>query len=105
MVSGFHRPDGIVGDLGGGSLELTDVHGHRVKPGITLPLGGLALQDISAKSLKKAEKIVKKALGGARAARGRRAAAPSTRSAAPGARSPGCTCGRPAIRCTSCTAM
>jgi exopolyphosphatase/guanosine-5'-triphosphate,3'-diphosphate pyrophosphatase len=65
VVSGFHRPDGIVGDLGGGSLELTDIRGHRVKPGVTLPLGGLALQDVSEKSLKKAEKIVKKALGGA----------------------------------------
>jgi exopolyphosphatase / guanosine-5'-triphosphate,3'-diphosphate pyrophosphatase len=63
VVSGFHRPDGISGDLGGGSLELTDIRGHRVKPGVTLPLGGLALQDISAKSLKKAEKFVKKELG------------------------------------------
>jgi exopolyphosphatase / guanosine-5'-triphosphate,3'-diphosphate pyrophosphatase len=62
IVSGVHRPDGIVGDLGGGSLELVDVHGARIKPGVTLPLGGLALQDISAKSIKKAEKIVKKAL-------------------------------------------
>ena len=62
VVSGFHRPDGIVGDLGGGSLELTDIHGARLKPGITLPLGGLTLQDISSKSLKKAEKIVKKSL-------------------------------------------
>src|SRR4029078_12598810 len=42
VVSGFSRPDGIVGDLGGGSLELVDVHGARIKPGITLPLGGLA---------------------------------------------------------------
>ena len=58
VVSGIYRPDGIVGDLGGGSLELIDVHGHRITPGVTLPLGGLALQDISAKSLKKAEKIV-----------------------------------------------
>jgi exopolyphosphatase / guanosine-5'-triphosphate,3'-diphosphate pyrophosphatase len=62
VVSGFHRPDGIVGDLGGGSLELTEVHGQRVKPGVTLPLGGLALQDISSKSIKKAEKIVRAAL-------------------------------------------
>jgi exopolyphosphatase/guanosine-5'-triphosphate,3'-diphosphate pyrophosphatase len=66
VVSGFHRPDGIMGDLGGGSLELTDVRGHRVQPGITLPLGGLALQDVSKKSVKKAEKVVKKALGEAR---------------------------------------
>src|ERR1043165_4353463 len=33
VVSGFHKPDGIVGDLGGGSLVLTDVHGHRRRPG------------------------------------------------------------------------
>jgi exopolyphosphatase/guanosine-5'-triphosphate,3'-diphosphate pyrophosphatase len=62
VVSGFHRPDGIVGDLGGGSLELTEVHGQRIKGGITMPLGGLALQDISSKSIKKAEKIVEKTL-------------------------------------------
>jgi exopolyphosphatase / guanosine-5'-triphosphate,3'-diphosphate pyrophosphatase len=62
VVSGVFQPDGIVGDLGGGSLELTDVHRSRVRPGVTLPLGGLALQDISSKSLKKAEKFVKQAL-------------------------------------------
>lgn len=64
VLSGVHRPDGIVGDLGGGSLELVDLHGTRVRPGITLPLGGLVLQDASEKSVKKAEKIVKKALAG-----------------------------------------
>jgi exopolyphosphatase/guanosine-5'-triphosphate,3'-diphosphate pyrophosphatase len=62
VVSGFHRPDGIVGDLGGGSLELIDVRGRRIKAGATLPLGGLALQDISKKSLKYAEKVVSKEL-------------------------------------------
>jgi exopolyphosphatase/guanosine-5'-triphosphate,3'-diphosphate pyrophosphatase len=62
VVSGFHRPDGIVGDLGGGSLELVDVHGARIKTGTTLALGGLALQDRSDRSLKKAEKIVEAAL-------------------------------------------
>jgi exopolyphosphatase / guanosine-5'-triphosphate,3'-diphosphate pyrophosphatase len=66
VVSGFHEPDGIVGDLGGGSLELTEIHGHRVRPGLTLPLGGLALADISSKSIKKAEKVVKNALDDAR---------------------------------------
>jgi exopolyphosphatase / guanosine-5'-triphosphate,3'-diphosphate pyrophosphatase len=63
VISGFHKPDGIVGDLGGGSLELTDVRGRKPKSGITLPLGGLALQDLSAKSLAKAEKIVRDRLG------------------------------------------
>jgi exopolyphosphatase / guanosine-5'-triphosphate,3'-diphosphate pyrophosphatase len=59
VVSGVHRPDGIVGDLGGGSLELIDVRGNRVRKGVTLPLGSLALQDTSHKSLKRAERIVK----------------------------------------------
>src|SRR5437764_29191 len=66
VVSGFHNPDGIVGDLGGGSLELTDLQRHRVRPGVTLPLGGLALQDSASKSIKKAEKIVRAALEDAR---------------------------------------
>ena len=61
IVSGIHKPDGIVGDLGGGSLELVDVHGSRVRGGVTLPLGGLALQDITGKSLKRAEKFVEEA--------------------------------------------
>jgi exopolyphosphatase/guanosine-5'-triphosphate,3'-diphosphate pyrophosphatase len=59
VISGIYKPDGIVGDLGGGSLELIDVKGQRVRAGITLPLGGLALQDASQKSIKKAERIVK----------------------------------------------
>src|SRR3954451_21684645 len=59
VVSGVHRPDGIVGDLGGGSLELIDVRGNRVRQGVTLPLGSLALQDTSQKSVKRAERIVK----------------------------------------------
>jgi exopolyphosphatase/guanosine-5'-triphosphate,3'-diphosphate pyrophosphatase len=64
VVSGIHNPDGIVGDLGGGSLELIDVHGNRVRRGVTLPLGSLALQDVSQKSLKRAERIVKTDLAG-----------------------------------------
>jgi exopolyphosphatase / guanosine-5'-triphosphate,3'-diphosphate pyrophosphatase len=63
VISGVHRADGVVGDLGGGSLELVDVRGMRARHGLTRPLGGLALADISAKSLKKAEKFVKKTLG------------------------------------------
>src|SRR5579872_990802 len=64
VISGVHRADGVVGDLGGGSLELVDVHGTRARHGVTRPLGGLALADVSAKSLKRAEKFVKKTLGG-----------------------------------------
>jgi exopolyphosphatase / guanosine-5'-triphosphate,3'-diphosphate pyrophosphatase len=59
VISGVHKPDGIVGDLGGGSLELIEVHGNQVRGGVTLPLGSLALQDLAHKSLKRAERIVK----------------------------------------------
>lgn len=58
VTSGLHDADGIVGDLGGGSLELVDVKGHRVGRGITLPLGGLALADAAQKSIRRAEKLV-----------------------------------------------
>ncbi|WP_420134493.1 exopolyphosphatase [Rhodopseudomonas sp.] len=74
VISGVHKPNGIVGDLGGGSLELIDVRGSSVRKGVTLPLGSLALQDASQKSLKRAEKIAREALTGAlplKAARGR----------------------------------
>src|SRR4051812_16335831 len=74
VISGIHHPDGIVGDLGGGSLELIDVKRNRVRRGVTLPLGSLALQDASHKSLKRAERMVKLDLTGVaqlKAGRGR----------------------------------
>jgi exopolyphosphatase/guanosine-5'-triphosphate,3'-diphosphate pyrophosphatase len=74
VISGIHDPDGIVGDLGGGSLELIDVRGNRVRSGVTLPLGSLALQDAAHKSLKRAERIVKAEISGVeqlKAGRGR----------------------------------
>ena len=64
VIAGIYQPDGIVGDLGGGSLELIEVRRNVVRGGITLPLGSLALQDASQKSPKRAERIVKAALVG-----------------------------------------
>ncbi len=64
VISGIHLPDGIVGDLGGGSLELIDVRRNSVRSGVTLPLGGLALQDLAHKSLKRADRIVREELDG-----------------------------------------
>ena len=64
VISGIHRPDGIVGDLGGGSLELIDVRRNSVRSGVSTPLGGLALQDLAHKSLKRAERIVREELDG-----------------------------------------
>ncbi|CAA9321592.1 MAG: Exopolyphosphatase [uncultured Microvirga sp.] len=66
VISGFHEPDGIVGDLGGGSLELVDVAGTAVGAGESLRLGGLALQDLSGDSPRKARRIVREALAEAR---------------------------------------
>jgi exopolyphosphatase / guanosine-5'-triphosphate,3'-diphosphate pyrophosphatase len=62
VIAGFYEPDGMVGDMGGGSLELVDVQGSQVGQGITMPLGGLALQDVSGGSLRKAQRIVREAL-------------------------------------------
>ncbi len=62
VVCGFFKPDGVAGDLGGGSLELNEVDGANVGQGVTLPLGGLALTDISGKSPKRAARIACDAL-------------------------------------------
>jgi exopolyphosphatase / guanosine-5'-triphosphate,3'-diphosphate pyrophosphatase len=62
VISGSYQPNGVVGDLGGGSLELVDIAGDDVGTGITLRLGGLALQDLSDNSPRKARKIVREAL-------------------------------------------
>ncbi|PPD43289.1 MAG: exopolyphosphatase [Methylocystis sp.] len=66
VVSAIHAPDGVVGDLGGGSLELIDVKGDRLGKGVTLPLGGLALMDASRRSPREATKIARKAIADAK---------------------------------------
>jgi len=62
IIAGFHRPDGIAGDLGGGSLELIDIHDRTLGDGITLPLGGLRLADMARGSLAEAAKIARREL-------------------------------------------
>ena len=59
VISGLHEPDGVVGDLGGGSLEIVDVRGDRAGAGLTLPLGGLVLRDMAGNSPKSAAKIAR----------------------------------------------
>ena len=66
VISGFHPANGIAGDLGGGSLELIDVNGEQVGDGITLPLGGLRLQDMAKGSSVEAAKIAKRELARAK---------------------------------------
>ncbi|MBC7335429.1 MAG: Ppx/GppA family phosphatase, partial [Clostridia bacterium] len=60
IVSGFHDPDGIAGDLGGGSLELIDIKGRELGTGITLPLGGLRLSETAGGSIAKARAYSRK---------------------------------------------
>lgn len=54
---GFIDPDGIAGDLGGGSLELIDVAGDALNEAVTLPLGGLRLIDQTGSKIEEAMKI------------------------------------------------
>lgn len=61
VVAGLHRPSGLVGDLGGGSLELIDLQDGVLGEGVSLELGGLALRDASNRDLKKAASIVARA--------------------------------------------
>ena len=42
---GFVAPDGVGGDLGGGSLELINIAETQLEEAITLPLGGLRLAE------------------------------------------------------------
>ncbi|WP_377288121.1 Ppx/GppA family phosphatase [Rhizobium sp. SG2393] len=59
VISGHHHPDGIVGDMGGGSLELADVRERAIGTGITLPLGGIRLSEHCGGSVTKARSYVR----------------------------------------------
>lgn len=49
VLSAIPDADGIVGDLGGGSLELVRVSGGEIGESVSLPLGVLRIADIRAK--------------------------------------------------------
>jgi exopolyphosphatase/guanosine-5'-triphosphate,3'-diphosphate pyrophosphatase len=70
VISGFHPANGIAGDLGGGSLELVDINRESIGDGITLPLGGLRLQDMAKNSLVQAQKIARQELARAKLLKG-----------------------------------
>ena len=61
VLSGIPEADGIVGDLGGGSLELVEVAGGASSGGISLPLGVLRL-DTSSGGERRARKALKAAI-------------------------------------------
>jgi exopolyphosphatase/guanosine-5'-triphosphate,3'-diphosphate pyrophosphatase len=62
VVAGIMDPDGVAGDLGGGSLELTEVTGRQIGNGDSLLLGGLRLHTSSKGSLKAARELARAAL-------------------------------------------
>ncbi len=70
VVSGFHQPDGIAGDLGGGSIEVVDIRDNKTGIGESFPLGGLRLEEMAEGSIKKAEKIATEALDKSKVLRG-----------------------------------
>ena len=58
VIAGIPEAEGIVGDLGGGSLELIDVSQGKLRDGITLPIGPLRLIDMSGGSIPRAKEII-----------------------------------------------
>ncbi len=62
VIAGLPDADGIVGDLGGGSLELTVVKDGELKDGVTLPFGPLRLMDMAEGDVRKATSIVSETL-------------------------------------------
>ncbi len=62
VMLGIPGAEGIVADLGGGSLELAYVADNKTHQWASLPLGVLALQQASGGKTKKMEKIIRAAL-------------------------------------------
>jgi exopolyphosphatase/guanosine-5'-triphosphate,3'-diphosphate pyrophosphatase len=61
VLSGIPGASGVVGDLGGGSLELVGVADGTTSPGISMPLGVLRV-DASADGERAARKVLRSAL-------------------------------------------
>lgn len=64
VLSGIPDAEGVMGDLGGGSVELVPLSGGVAGDGISLPLGPLRLADAAGDNPKKARELVDAALSG-----------------------------------------
>jgi len=62
VISAIPKADGIVGDLGGGSLELARVQGGKVRETHSFPLGVLRVKELRAKGKDKLKRHVRKML-------------------------------------------
>lgn len=64
VISGFFQPRGLVGDIGGGSLEIAEVLGDRVgERKVSMPLGALPVRAMMKQGAKEAKKQVDEILG------------------------------------------
>ena len=62
VVAGMPEATGIMGDLGGGSLELVEIDGGRIGRQATLPLGTMRMADAHAENPKKVVQRLREAL-------------------------------------------
>lgn len=62
VMAAFPGARGVVADLGGGSLELTELDGDGARHGITMPFGTLRLEAMRAQGARKFGARVRKAL-------------------------------------------
>ncbi len=60
VLTGIPEADGVVGDLGGGSLELVEINQGEIGNGVTLPLGALRLIDLSNANIEQARQLADK---------------------------------------------
>ncbi|MGE0718984.1 MAG: Ppx/GppA family phosphatase [Alphaproteobacteria bacterium] len=63
VLCGIPDADGVMGDLGGGSVELVALANGAMADAVTLPLGPLRLADATGDSPKKARALVDSAIG------------------------------------------
>ncbi|MGB1540500.1 MAG: hypothetical protein ACPG80_06020, partial [Rickettsiales bacterium] len=62
VQASLHQPEGLVGDLGGGSLELVHLQNGRLLEQTSLQLGALRLKESSGQDVSKAAGLVEQAL-------------------------------------------
>lgn len=63
VIAGIPEADGLMGDLGGGSLELVEIKGGRTGRGVTLPLGTFRLMEQSREDMAVAAERARRILG------------------------------------------
>ena len=66
IASSVYKPEGLVGDLGGGSIELIGLDNGNITEQTTLPIGPLRLLDSSKGDKDKMRKLISEAIEGER---------------------------------------